>query len=231
MYCVKCGVKLGDTEVKCPLCGTNVFHPEITREEKKNTYPKNKYPIDDSSTLGLAILATVMFLIPFALVLISDLWFHHGITWSGYVMGGLVLGYIMFALPLWFRKRHPVIFVPCWFGAAGLYLLYVNFATGGGWYLSFALPILCSMGTIIITLVVLLTYLRRGKLYIFGGATIAVGVVMPLIEFLMCKTFAAISFIGWSFYPLASFALIGGLLIFLGICRPAREAMERTFFV
>lgn len=231
MYCVNCGVKLADTETKCPLCGTTVFHPDIAREEKSSLYPKNKYPIDDKSTLGLAILATVMFLIPFGMVLISDLWFHHSITWSGYVIGALVLGYMMFVLPLWFRKSHLVIFVPCWFVATGLYLLYVNFATGGGWYISFAFPIVCSSGVIITTVVVLLTYLRRGRLYIFGGATIAVGVVMPLIEFLMYTTFANVPFIGWSFYPLTSLVLIGGLLIFLGICRPAREAMERTFFI
>ncbi len=231
MYCVNCGVKLADTESRCPLCGTVAFHPDITREEKKSVYPKNKYPIDESGTLGLAILATVMFAIPFAMVLISDLCFHHGITWSGYVMGGLALGYLMFVLPLWFRRNYPVIFVPCWFVAAGLYLLYINCVTGGGWYLSFAFPILCGIGAIVTTVVVLLTYLRRGRLYIFGGAILATGVLIPLIEFLMCMTFTSVSFIGWSFYPLASLTLIGGLLIFLGICRPAREAMERTFFV
>lgn len=231
MYCVNCGVKLADTEDKCPLCGTVVFHPEMIREVKKSVYPKNTYPIDESSTLGLAILATVMFAIPFAMVLISDLCLHHGITWSGYVMGGLVLGYLAFVLPLWFRRNYPAIFVPCWFVAAGLYLLYVNFVTRGSWYMSFAFPVLCGIGAIVITTVVLLTYLRRGRLYIFGSAILATGVLIPLIEFLMCKTFTSLSFIGWSFYPLASLVLIGGLLIFLGICRPAREAMERTFFV
>ena len=61
MYCVNCGVKLADTEAKCPLCKTKAFHPDIEREEKKGIYPKNKYPIDESSTIGLAILATVLF--------------------------------------------------------------------------------------------------------------------------------------------------------------------------
>ena len=34
-------------------------------------------------------------------------------------------------LPLWFRRPNPVIFVPVDFAAIGLYLLYINFATGG----------------------------------------------------------------------------------------------------
>ena len=32
MYCINCGVKLADTEHICPLCGTEVFHPELMRE-------------------------------------------------------------------------------------------------------------------------------------------------------------------------------------------------------
>ena len=31
MYCIKCGVELADSEKKCPLCGTVVFNPELSR--------------------------------------------------------------------------------------------------------------------------------------------------------------------------------------------------------
>ena len=39
MYCVKCGVELADTENKCPLCGTAVYHPDIQREAVQPNYP------------------------------------------------------------------------------------------------------------------------------------------------------------------------------------------------
>ena len=39
MYCVKCGVELADTENKCPLCGTSVYHPDIVRDKAEPTYP------------------------------------------------------------------------------------------------------------------------------------------------------------------------------------------------
>jgi hypothetical protein len=35
----------------------------------------------------------------------------------------------------------------------------------------------------------------------------------------------------WSLYPLTALVLLGGMLIFLAICRPARETMERKFFL
>lgn len=231
MYCMKCGVKLADTEKVCPLCGTKAYHPDIVREESNNIYPKRKYPTLEESALGLPIFLTAIFVVPLLTVLICDLRFSGAITWSGIVAGALALIYVMFVLPLWFRKSHPVIFVPCSFGATGLYLFYLNWFVDGKWFLSFALPIFGYLATIVITVLVLLRYVRGGRLYIFGGAFMATGGMMLLMEFLMGITFANVNFIGWSFYPLVSLVLIGGILIFLGICRPAREAMERKFFV
>jgi hypothetical protein len=132
---------------------------------------------------------------------------------------------------MWFKKPNPVVFVPCDFAATALYLLYINIVTGGEWFLSFALPVVGVVGAIVITVVTLVYYLKRGKLFVFGGATIALGVFMLLMEFLMCVTFDALHFKGWSLYPLISLAIIGGLMIFLGACRPARENMERKFFI
>ena len=33
MYCINCGVKLADSEKRCPLCGTVPYHPDIVRQE------------------------------------------------------------------------------------------------------------------------------------------------------------------------------------------------------
>ena len=62
-------------------------------------------------------------------------------------------------------------------------------------------------------------------------ALVALGAFMPLVEFLLCFTFRDIRFAVWSFYPLAAFVILGTMLIFLAVCRPARETMERKFFV
>ena len=41
MYCANCGVKLADTENRCPLCGTEAYHPDIERPEVDPLYPKD----------------------------------------------------------------------------------------------------------------------------------------------------------------------------------------------
>ena len=79
------------------------------------------------------------------------------------------------------------------------------------------------------TVVTLLHYLRKGRLYIIGGAMMALGALILLVEFLMGETFQ-LPFIGWSVYPLCVLILFGGLLIYLAINSTAREIVERKLF-
>lgn len=230
MYCIKCGVKLADSEKQCPLCGTVPFHPELPRTEGESLYPPNRYPVQQVSHQGARIVVTTAFLLPLVITLLCDLQINRAVTWSGFVIGALIVGYAVLVLPFWFKRPNPVVFVPCDFVAVGLYLLYINIATGGDWFFSFGFPVVGCLGLIVSAVVALLRYLRRGKLYVFGGAMIALGGFMPLMEFLLNHTFHH-PYMGWSVYPLAALVVLGGMLIFLAICRPARETMERKFFI
>ena len=110
------------------------------------------------------------------------------------------------------------------------YLLYISLATDGKWFLSFAFPVTGGVTLIAETVIVLLRCVRGGKLYIIGSAIAALGAFMMLVEFLMSITFVSVRFIGWCFYPIIVLGSIGAFLIFLGICRPARESIERIVF-
>ena len=229
MYCIQCGVKLADTEKKCPLCQTAVFHPELTQPEAQPLYPREQYPAQQVSSKAVHVVLIALFLLPAVITFLCDLHAGGGVTWSGYVIGALALTYILIVLPFWFQKPNPVVFVPCDFAALGLYLLYINIATKGSWFLSFAFPVLGGTCIIVCAVVTLLRYLRKGRLYVLGGAFIALGAFMLLIEYLMGITFG-LSLIGWSIYPLSVLALFGMLLIYLAINKSAREMMERKLF-
>ena len=95
--------------------------------------------------------------------------------------------------------------------------------------MSFAFPVAGGISLIIYSVVALIYLLRKGKLYIIGGARMVLGTFMLLTEFLMGITFGII-FIGWSIYPLSVLVLFGGFLIFLAINSTAREMMERKLF-
>lgn len=231
MYCAKCGVKLSDNLSECPLCGTRAYHPDIDRTIADGQYPREKYPKKQKRTLVGQIILSILFLLPLLIVPLCDWQINGRITWSGYVTGAVLLGYVIIVLPTWFAKPNMVIFVPCDFAAACLYLLYINFATGGNWFLSFAFPVTGGIGLIVTAVVVLCKYVPKGNLYTFGGAFIAMGSFMLLIEWLINLTFNLPKFIGWSLYPLIVLVLFGGTLIYLAINRTARETLERKIFL
>lgn len=229
MYCVNCGVKLADTEEKCPLCETVVYHPALTREKGKPLYPAEKMPRYSAGRKTLGGVVIGMFLIPLLVCLFTDLHINGKVVWSGYVMGALAVAYVALALPMWFQKPNPVIFVPCAFGAVAAYLLYIAYAVKGDWYLGVGFPAVTGLGVIVTAVVTLVHYVKKGKLYIFGGACILLGLYTLMMEIMICLTFS-LPFIGWSSYPLIALVLVGGLLIYLAINRNAREMMERKLF-
>lgn len=230
MYCVKCGVKLADTEEKCPLCNTALGGPVSREERARPLYPQNLYPKQTVKRGAVNGAILILFLLPLLVTFFVDWQTDGTLTWFWFAAGALALAYVVLALPVWFRNPNPVIFVPCGFAATALYLLLVSILTKGSWYLSFALPVTMTFALIVTALVALLRYLRRGRLYIFGGTVIALGAAVMLVELLLSVTFG-MAFVGWSVYPLIVLALLGGLLIFLAINSSARERMERKFFL
>ena len=231
MYCAKCGVKLAETEAFCPLCQTRAYHPDLPPQAAEPAYPRGKYPARQPRSFVTQVVLTELFLLPIIVVLLVDLQFNGAVTWAGFVMGGLMLSYVALVLPLWFRRPNPVVFVPCGFVALALYLYYINSHLGGGWYWTFALPLTGGVCAIITAVVALVKYVKKGLLFIFGGAAIALGGILLLSEFLLKMTLMLDRFVGWSLYPLTALTLLGGFLIYLGINRNAREMMERKLFI
>ena len=229
MYCIKCGVKLADTESHCPLCLTRVYHPDLPRNAQEPLYPENKMPPATSGAKALAIVMIVLFLIPLAISFFSDLSSNGQLDWFGHVAGALIVAYVIFGLPLWFRKANPVIFAPCDFAAIGLYLWYLSWITGGSWFFPFALPVLGGTALILCSIITLDRYVPGGKIYISGGVFIAFGALLLLTETRLTSTFG-LPFIGWSVYPLIVFASLGCFLIYLGIDSRTRETLRRKFF-
>ena len=231
MYCIKCGVRLADSERECPLCHTRVFHPDLDIVHGEAPYPAGKYPQARPRSVLVQLILTALFLMPMMIVPIIDLQIGDGIVWSGYVTGALLVLYVLAVLPTWFRKPNPVIFVPCSFVAIGTYLLYINYAVDGNWFLSFAFPLTGAVGLIVTAVVTLSKYIPKGMYFIYGGASIAFGGLMLLLEFLMSITFGYPWFVGWCLYPLIPLVIVGGLLIYIGVNKPAQEMLQRKLFI
>ena len=149
MYCANCGVKLADTEKRCPLCGTEAYHPHIERPEVAPLFPQDYVPKRELSKATIHIIIFTLFLIPIFVTLYCDHYLNHRITWSAYVVFALTIVYIVTILPSWFKKATPAIFVPLDFLLVTLFLHYVNYATNGDWFLTLAFPLVTYLGLIV----------------------------------------------------------------------------------
>lgn len=233
-FCIKCGVELSDTEESCPLCNTIVFHPDIKRAQPKPLYPPTEVfsetPMNKSGTL---FILTTLCIIAVVVTLLSNFSINGGLTWSHYVWSGIVMLYIIVVLPIWFRRPNPVIFVATDYAALTLYLWFICYLTGGTWFLTFALPVVGLNAILVITMIVLIRYVRHGILYILGGGLIVSGIFMLLTEYLINYTFEIREpfRLIWSVYPFAAFFIIGVALIIIAINRPLRESLRKKFFV
>ena len=218
MYCIKCGVELADSEKVCPLCGTRVFHPDLPRSESEAPFPAdNRVLPEDVNRSGVLFILTALTLLPAVLCIVCDWRINGSIVWSGYAAGGVALLYITVVLPLWFRHPNPVIFVPVDFAAIALFLLYINFAVGGHWFLSFAFPVIGAVALLVTAVVTLMRYVP-------GGLNV-------LIEFLLHITFGIEGIFVWSIYPLTVCVLLGVMLLVVAVCKPLRRSLHRKFFL
>ena len=231
MYCIKCGVELASSEKKCPLCGTAVYHPELYIKHTPSPYPDVHDKVEHMSKKGMLFILSLIFVIPALVLFIVDINISPEITWSGIACLGIALGYAFFVLPLWFKKPNPVIFIPIDFALAGGYLLYIDLYFSGGWFMSLAFPVCGIFCIIITTAAALFKYLRRGRLYIWGGLMFALGGACMLIEMFICITFDTLRMFLWSLYPCVTLGIIGIALVVLAVCKPLRESLGKRFFI
>jgi len=227
MYCVKCGVKLGEGAARCPLCDTPVWNPEGA--EERRSYPDSLPRETSESGLPAAIALTAVCAVAAAVIVAVCFRLYGELRWGGYAVGGILLFCIAAVLPGWFRRPRAEVFVPVDHAAAALYVLYICVKTGGHWFMPFAFPVLGISCVLSTAMVCLLKYVRRGKLYIFGGFLILLGGFTVLVELFGHIAFGTEMFL-WSLYSLTGFGALGLLLLVAGVVPPLRQALEKRFF-
>ena len=164
--------------------------------------------------------------------LIACLAAYGRMAWSGYVVLGEAFVYVTLVLPFWFRRYYPAVFIPLSFLALGGYLVYINAATGGHWFLPFAFPV-TGMAFIVTYLgagIALLRFKPRTKLRLIGLLFILTGGFTMLLEFFLHITFKVRMF-NWSLYSAGFFGLIGAFLFASSLIKPLRRAMYKKLFI
>ena len=226
---MNCGVKLGQGEEKCPLCGLRAYHPDIPRAPGTPLYPR-EWHAPEAERSGWRYLLTVFFLVAVGACLVVDLLLSGGISWSGFALAGLGTGYVLLVLPLWFSRPNVVVFLGLDFTAVGLMLLYIDLKVHGGWFLSLAFPVTALYGVLVTGFAAIVKYVRRGRFFQLGGGCILFGCSAMLLELFISITFGTKMFT-WSLCPVAILSTIGLFWILAGLIRPLGNAIRKKTFL
>ncbi|MCM1133663.1 MAG: DUF6320 domain-containing protein [Ruminococcus flavefaciens] len=232
-YCVKCGVKLEDSEKQCPLCRTAVYHPDIKIPDSAvQPYPEehiillremnNKYKI---------IIATICIFIPAILTFICDYKINSEIIWADIVFSSVCFLYSLIFIPMIFTKKDVLVYLGADFSALLLFMWYMSFTLGQNWFLPFAMPLILSAVLITFSAILIKRFVNKSYLFVFAVVFILTGADCILIEFLINKVFFdRIDFI-WSFYPCLTFMAVGVVLMLINRNKKLKEQMTKRFFV
>lgn len=228
-YCVNCGVKLKNSEKKCPLCNTKVINPNKMNIEYEPVY-SNK--IENFKRINYKYLSKIVILILMFtsfLILLLDYVSSKTITWSLYVVASILyLGtHLSFAV-----IKNIYISLIIHLISTELFMLFIAYMTNGmHWYLYLVLPFIF----IVWIYIMLVTYLIKRKKgdflkklslgLLFSGLTvIAVEACIDLFRF---------NFINynWSFYAALPITIISTIIFILSYNkRIVDEMRQRMFF-
>lgn len=232
-YCIKCGVKLEDSEKKCPLCSTVVYHPDIKQPE--NAVP----PYPEEHTLLLRqmnkkykiLIISIIIFIPTLLTLICDYKINSEFVWSDIVVSSVCFLYCLIFIPLIFPKKDTLLYLGIDYSALAVFQWYLSYTTGGSWFLPFAFPLICSIALITISAILIKRFTRTSYLFVFAFVFILTGADCVLTEFLINKTFFNKTDFLWSFYPCITFIAVGVILLLINRNKKVKEEITRKFFV
>ncbi|MBE5783144.1 MAG: hypothetical protein E7329_07525 [Clostridiales bacterium] len=229
-YCVHCGVKLHESEKRCPLCSTVVIDPQEPRQENAaRPYPVRlpAQEIKRSKRFFLG-LSTVLLLVPGLLCLMIDLLLGNGLTWSIYPGGVLILLFIDIAVPLLLsRFRLPLSLLTGFFTLA-IYLFGVEIITqSGGWFFPIVLPSL-GLALALAFLTFLLYRLKLlNKFTLLAASMCGMAIECLGIEILCdAAVYGSMKFT-WSPFVAAPLLFAALLLFFVNANRAVREEVRR----
>ncbi|MBR4881654.1 MAG: hypothetical protein IKU19_06945 [Clostridia bacterium] len=232
-YCVNCGVELAEYIKKCPLCSTEVINPnqpyDFTSEPPYPEYnPVPKQKISPRLILGLI---AVIFMLPTALCLVADLYYDGIFGWSGYVIAVLFAIYTVIASALVVHRESVFLEQIFDYMAITLLLVYIEEQSGGGWFLSFALPMICAFALTSLIMTFLIKVLNKRVLTVISIGAFGVGVICVIADLLIKYSFYNYISIGWSLYPFISLVIIGSVLLFIDNNKYIKRRLEKKFFI
>lgn len=232
-YCVNCGVELADSEKVCPLCDVEVQNPKKPWTNPPNRpYPKRLDTIVEQVDRKFGVwLASLFLLIPAVVTLISDLMTSLSISWSAYVIGACAIAYIVILLPLLFKKSRPYLFIALDTLSILLYLMLIDFFTGGSsWFMTLALPVTLIAAAFATLTVFMLRLKDYPNLYKAAAILSSVGILCVALELVLNAHHGTPVRPSWSLFTLAPCVVLSVMMIYTERHKTLKDKIRRRLF-
>jgi len=192
-YCIKCGVELQNNAEKCPLCRTPVPAQFITGDVQEKNYPVDRVVERTGPGMSKAqkkrlamIIVTISLTIPLVLTLWIDFMNNKRITWSYYPVSGIILAWILCAMPLILKRHYWILYIIYAVAIEFFLFLLELIKLPGTWFFSLGIWLTISLW-IIFGSVLAICYISRRKgvniaAYILQGITVYSIVVDMIIK-------------------------------------------------
>ncbi len=233
-YCVECGVKLGEAEEKCPLCGTmvqNPIHPYSPRAPKPfpvRTKEQN-LQIDRRYLLGLISMAM---LLPAALCMVIDLFFGGRISWSFYPVGALVLLFVALAVPILVKKHRTYVTIAIDSLVLLGYLKMVELLSGAeGWFTPVVFPLIMLAALMVLGMTASVRQRLIRELSIPATILTLVALLSLAAELLVSSQMFRQLQVAWSPFVMLPCGFIALMLYLVQTHKPLREELKKRLHI
>lgn len=228
-YCVNCGVKLKNSENKCPLCNTKVINPNKIDDIYEPVYSDKIENFKKINYKYLSKIIILILMITSFLVLLVDYISYKNITWSFYVVASILyLGtHLSFAV---FKNIYISLIIHLI--STELFMFFIAYITNGlHWYLYLILPFIF----IVWMYIMLVTYLIKRKKGNFLKK-LSVGLLFSGLTVILVEAsidlfrFNAINYT-WSFYAALPVTIISTLTFILSYNKRIVDEIRRRLFI
>lgn len=141
MYCSKCGKQLPEGVTSCPDCDPVVVNQVEYVEPQKNAKKESVFKAPNTFSKSYAALFTALLVFPATICTAIDIAFDKYDYWFGYVVGALVVTWVVSVLPA-LKITPPFVTALICFGSIVCYAYYIMSKTNFfNWLPKFLLPI------------------------------------------------------------------------------------------
>jgi hypothetical protein len=228
-YCVNCGVELHQTSRACPLCNVPVINPIAAIDTASPTpYPPEKGLVTPIKHTDVAILLSVVYITTALVCGLLNFFVFPVTMWSLYIIGLCIVLWIFSVPAILYTKLSIYLNLVLDGLAVALYIGLIAYRQlENDWYFQIALPIIITIGAIVLLFIFLSrrmfsSILKRAVLLFIG-----IGILCVEIEMLLCHYFNNRVYLSWSAIVLTCCVIIVVTLITIIRRADLRETVRR----